>query len=183
MPKHPNPEERSIPACTGEPALHCEGSFLREVYPRVYGGTPFYKSLGANTSGLSPRVRGNRMNYVIQRGDVGSIPACTGEPLGPWWQDELREVYPRVYGGTLAVPSPHAEEIGLSPRVRGNQEFGALHNDRDGSIPACTGEPRLRRPCPCWRRVYPRVYGGTTTFDLATKPSPGLSPRVRGNLG
>ena len=32
-------------------------------------------------------------------------------------------------------------------------------------------------------QVYPRVYGGTATFSPSPIPRPGLSPRVRGNLG
>ena len=78
------------------------------VYPRVCGGT-------CHRPGLSPRVRGNRsvvpdMGSIpacageppttpIRRsipacaGEPGSIPACAGEP-------RCREVYPRVCGGT-----------------------------------------------------------------------------------
>ena len=32
-------QTRSIPACTGEPAVRCYGNPLNGVYPRVYGGT------------------------------------------------------------------------------------------------------------------------------------------------
>ena len=31
---------------------------------------------------------------------LGSIPACTGEPLVTWARLHRAEVYPRVYGGT-----------------------------------------------------------------------------------
>ena len=33
--------QRSIPACTGEPILTWTSCFLSGVYPRVYGGTCF----------------------------------------------------------------------------------------------------------------------------------------------
>ena len=49
------------------------------------------------------------------------------------------------------------------------------------SIPACEGKPRhLAMP---WRpaRVYPRVCGETAMTGAPTAPTPGLSPRVRGN--
>ena len=51
----------------------------------------------------------------------------------------------------------------------------------EGSIPACTGEPsRSSSPRPT-RRVYPRVYGGTSMRRLLASLMSGLSPRVRGN--
>ena len=52
---------------------------------------------------------------------------------------------------------------------------------RDGSIPACAGEPRC---CPAPTpvpSVYPRVCGGTATNTDIKIPNSGLSPRVRGN--
>ena len=52
-----------------------------------------------------------------------------------------------------------------------------------GSIPACAGEPsRIRLP-PARLSVYPRVCGGTLFANALIQLVPGLSPRVRGNLG
>ena len=71
--------------------------------------------------------------------------------------------------------------LGLSPRVRGNraQLDQALH--RDGSIPACAGEPVNAPDMGFSIAVYPRVCGGTLArFVFALIPI-GLSPRVRGN--
>ena len=82
----------------------------------------------------------------------------------PTWQ-----VYPRVYGGTVAssgyddrhllgsIPACTGEpcpilwpkrmkaQRGLSPRVRGNPDVALAGIDLNGtgSIPACTGEPQL----------------------------------------
>ena len=51
-----------------------------------------------------------------------------------------------------------------------------------GSIPARAGEPD-NPPARCSPiRVYPRACGGTTSRRSPTRPSLGLSPRVRGNL-
>ena len=51
-------QQRSIPACTGEPRRPVTDM---QVYPRVYGGTLQGKltELAHCTAGLSPRVRGN----------------------------------------------------------------------------------------------------------------------------
>ena len=55
-----------------------------------------------------------------------------------------KEVYPRVYGGTVAEKMGIAPSTGLSPRVRGNRRIAALEQPKPRSIPACTGEPRYR---------------------------------------
>ena len=136
---------RSIPACTGEPigaACPCPQA---PVYPRVYGGTSFPPLPTGTSSGLSPRVRGNR-RYLCRRSLVnGSIPACTGEPSQRGEYRRQRWVYPRVYGGTSPFSLAAHSSNGLSPRVRGNhiRQRTLLH--RSGSIPACTGEPRQSR--------------------------------------
>ena len=52
-----------------------------KVYPRVCGGTRSLRLLIAPT-GLSPRVRGNLLAGlpVTAVNQLGSIPACAGEP-------------------------------------------------------------------------------------------------------
>ena len=73
-------------------------------------------------------------------------------------------------------------ERGLSPRVRGNRGWGRLAWQSFGSIPACAGEPPTLPRGPAWRKVYPRVCGGTLCRALVPFSGGGLSPRVRGNL-
>ena len=70
----------SIPACAGEPFERLAGVVARVVYPRVCGGTRARSIDGAAASGLSPRVRGNRIGVIAAPPDPGSIPACAGEP-------------------------------------------------------------------------------------------------------
>ena len=90
-------------------------------------------------------------------------------------------VYPRVYGGTGAVPRDEMIALGLSPRVRGNPSRSSWARRGVRSIPACTGEPFRNRPQAKSRGVYPRVYGGTALALVAAEQFDGLSPRVRGN--
>ena len=64
-------------------------------------------------------------------------------------------------GGTQELLGGYLPQIGLSPRVRGNQDspFDDVRLVR--SIPACAGEP-LSTACPHGdAEVYPRVCGGT----------------------
>ena len=144
-------------------------------------------------------MRGNRGPPDVDRLQLGSIPACAGEPPEPTWTSNKSAVYPRVCGGTVAVASISGTVTGLSPRVRGNPANGGL-GEIQGSIPACAGEPLGSHPHPAWKEVYPRVCGGTVKVVRGASVYPrvcggtgmlprgqerplGLSPRVRGNRG
>ena len=50
---------------------------------------------------------------------LGSIPACAGDPDGAVARLMLKEVYPRVCGGSLSILPIISVTGGLSPRVRG----------------------------------------------------------------
>ena len=93
-----------------------------------------------------------------------------------------QSVYPRVCGGTATTTDRAASAAGLSPRVRGNRAAGRRQPPRNRSIPACAGEPWRHSIGSRPARVYPRVCGGTVGSNAASSSSPGLSPRVRGNL-
>ena len=85
-------------------------------------------------------------------------------------------------GGTFTSPIATVGKRGLSPRVRGNQGDAIRHLPDGGSIPACAGEPWTAKNTTIWKRVYPRVCGGTTSAETFSREVSGLSPRVRGNL-
>ena len=174
---------RSIPACAGEPEHLADAISPEGVYPRVCGGTLPVRSSLSSRPGLSPRVRGNRPSHDSAMTMRRSIPACAGEPASSLPTSSPPAVYPRVCGGTLAY-RPGASAIGgLSPRVRGNRSLKQADLGRIRSIPAWAGEPWPVEDVTCWRRVYPRVGGGTKTISRIVKTSKGLSPRGRGNHG
>ena len=127
-------------------------------------------------------MRGNRIVEAPAVDPGGSIPARAGEPLAvraAWLQ---QRVYPRACGGTFFDIDEDGLEKGLSPRVRGNQDFVAALGCLQGSIPARAGEPSLRRSFGLRTTVYPRACGGTSPLPAFDLPDEGLSPRVRGNL-
>ena len=172
---------RSIPACAGEPPVPPPVVEAPEVYPRVCGGTRRNPAQQLVEAGLSPRVRGNRVDVGCIRQGTGSIPACAGEP--PAWPSAgaICAVYPRVCGGTPGHSEPRLKRRGLSPRVRGNPSTMRSLVSSFRSIPACAGEPIVNLGPDPQIRVYPRVCGGTgNPFDAVHKYL-GLSPRVRGN--
>ena len=135
---------RSIPACAGEPTPPEPSTPAAAVYPRVCGGTSGAVKCHPGSTGLSPRVRGNRRTGRPLRSGQGSIPACAGEPAKVEGTPLRSRVYPRVCGGTMAAFNETVSRAGLSPRVRGNHRrcegFGTFNR----SIPACAGEPQHR---------------------------------------
>ena len=171
----------SIPACAGEPTPSCVCSGAATVYPRVCGGTGAALRESYRHLGLSPRVRGNPAATLDRLADLGSIPACAGEPGRRTVRATLAAVYPRVCGGTADCTSPVVPSSGLSPRVRGNRCVRAPTLSHGGSIPACAGEPVITDVEHLRPRVYPRVCGGTVWLRSLTYTPSGLSPRVRGN--
>ena len=161
------PGTRSIPAPAGEPIGHWPAYMTQGrpgLSPRLRGNrlrTPAAPT--AANDGLSPRLRGN-LRALAGRGkrmNFRSIPAPAGEPTPPGSPAPCRSVYPRACGGTRLARRERSTDIGLSPRLRGNQ---------------------LLVPVVCRAsRVYPRACGGTRAVrpdDISPK---GLSPRLRGN--
>ena len=135
------PLDGSIPACAGEPAsTDCTMPAIW-VYPRVCGGAPAGDGLADRLEGLSPRVRGSQHPRWVPPDSSGSIPACAGEPISAMLVVGSSEVYPRVCGGASATPAGRQGGLGLSPRVRGSLRQPRHHPARNGSIPACAGEP------------------------------------------
>ena len=174
--------ERSIPACAGEPAVWGRSGECFRVYPRVCGGTTPTEMAKVNFRGLSPRVRGNHPRHMRPVRPGGSIPACAGEPGCAGRGRRRAEVYPRVCGGTYPAPNHRWHHAGLSPRVRGNHEDAGSVSAGYRSIPACAGEPPAVRRRRAQSAVYPRVCGGTWRMSSRQRMGLGLSPRVRGNL-
>ena len=171
----------SIPARAGEPSPLCRGMAPVTVYPRACGGTSQAGSRSGSRCGLSPRVRGNRLEPVLPRRWRGSIPARAGEPLPNGPLPLAMRVYPRACGGTSVRIGPPSGPGGLSPRVRGNHPGVLGENVSLRSIPARAGEPGSAQQKTPANAVYPRACGGTGHHPVRHAFAGGLSPRVRGN--
>ena len=151
----------SIPAGAGEPPDAPPPCSRAPVYPRRCGGTAAARAGASLGRGLSPQVRGNRVEY--RRADVadGSIPAGAGEPTTRSRPTSRTWVYPRRCGGTGMSVRWERSANGLSPQVRGNPGARGRGDPGGGSIPAGAGEPVVHGPQPNQLRVYPRRCGGT----------------------
>ena len=119
------PGRGSIPAGAGEPRRAAREAMQAWVYPRGCGGTRGTRSKNRRSSGLSPRVRGNRPAGDPRRSGPGSIPAGAGEPVHVILLTERSGVYPRGCGGTAIRARAAHPDRGLSPRVRGNRSWAA----------------------------------------------------------
>ena len=172
---------RSIPACTGKPDPVRLESPRCWVYPRMYGETDEVLDGAVAGAGLSPHVRGNRSRPADGRGWAGSIPACTGKPLGGPPGGHDGGVYPRMYGKTSRSSGRSLIIMGLSPHVRGNRGGFRGREGVGGSIPACTGKPASSQVGRLASTVYPRMYGETDRGRDWRPCVQGLSPHVRGN--
>ena len=136
----PTPCAGSIPALAGE-RLPCPlGCLSVGVYPRACGGTFVCGVWFRFVRGLSPRLRGNVGN--MGGGDLhgGSIPALAGERSIHGFISRSTRVYPRACGGTSGVDKIANSEVGLSPRLRGNDRNLGFRIAGRGSIPALAGE-------------------------------------------
>ncbi len=110
----------SIPACTGEPPCNTYRECFKWVYPRMHGGTDRAQPGTLAIVGLSPHARGNQQHKFNGGNLVGSIPACTGEPIFNRPLLRTLKVYPRMHGGTSHVFGIGGDGPGLSPHARGN---------------------------------------------------------------
>ena len=88
-------------------------------------------------------------------------------------------VYPRACGGTACAAVSRSPNIGLSPRVRGNQQFNKEVTEEYGSIPARAGEPRVSTAASCGMPVYPRACGEPPGTPPGPSPS-AVYPRACG---
>ena len=95
----------------------------------------------ARMNGLSPRVRGNPEPVPGGESPAGSIPASAGEPRVTCTLWPKTGVYPRECGGTSDEDAAVVQQVGLSPRVRGNPVNVRQASMCCGSIPASAGEP------------------------------------------
>ena len=73
-------QTRSIPACAGEPPIWPPMLSGCWVHPRVCGGASSKHKTERLKPGPSPRVRGSQTAVANAGIDIGSIPACAGEP-------------------------------------------------------------------------------------------------------
>ena len=106
---------------------------------------------------------------------------CMGAPCtsgrigcGQW-------VYPHVYGGTFASSRALRPGQGLSPCVWGHLTYKVLIMATLGSIPMCMGAPWGLDIVAFVQRVYPHVYGGTSSRYVGMRSPMGLSPCVWGH--
>ena len=201
--------QRSIPAPAGEPCCGspraCGGTgrpgvrwgsgMLAAVYPRACGGTVWTSSPRCWSSGLSPRLRGNRMDDAVRGAGPRVYPrACGGtielhgsrgwSPVYPRaCGGTMTRVYPRACGGTLTLHADVSQGDGLSPRLRGNPRGWWRTPGPSGSIPAPAGEPKTPGKWSSSATVYPRACGGTRQVIHQPLQVLGLSPRLRGNRG
>ena len=152
----------SIPAHAGKPGKYDTVFAAFGVYPRACGETFPARPPSKRMMGLSPRMRGNRLNLALVCICQGSIPAHAGKPLFFYQFRPFDWVYPRACGETRGMEMTWLYSVGLSPRMRGNRDRAQACPALGGSIPAHAGKPAASIFPGLASRVYPRACGETS---------------------
>ena len=88
--------------------------------------------------------------------------------------------HPRACGENGLIRSPHRQQMGSSPRVRGKPAGTAMLRWLCGLIPACAGKTTMAILSRATSWAHPRVCGENTPLMLNPAEIQGSSPRVRG---
>ena len=171
----------TIPAPAGKPHSRLAAQWQGRDYPRACGETDWNESDSTDDSGLSPRLRGNRLRHAPSRRPRGTIPAPAGKPRYRARRQRQTRDYPRACGETAIVSFAKAGHLGLSPRLRGNRVLPHAQELLRGTIPAPAGKPHSRLAAQWQGRDYPRACGETDWNESDSTDDSGLSPRLRGN--
>ena len=155
-----------IPACAGKTRAFNLHFLTGWVHPCVCGENLVEIIQICDSSGSSPRVRGNLASIVITPVDVRSSPRVRGKrqfevwrwPVGgiiPAHAGKTREkprtarprrAHPRACGENRSVPSLPLPSSGSSPHVRGKPNNLLPTFPRVRLIPACAGKT-TEKPC------------------------------------
>ncbi len=173
--------QRSIPACAGQPLTVVMRSIACGVDPRVRGAAQIGIGFVFLLHGRSPRARGSHPGCPRTHRPPGSIPACAGQPRNTSWRGFPAGVDPRVRGAAQAVRTCHQDLSGRSPRARGSPKSWVVGHGGAGSIPACAGQPCSPKSGSKHSRVDPRVRGAAPGESGRQERGPGRSPRARGS--
>ena len=155
----------SIPAHAGKPMATGWQGWNDGVYPRACGETLRSLSRRSRPAGLSPRMRGNRLDPRSSMQISGSIPAHAGKPFAASTLIFASGVYPRACGETERPGGLSGIVWGLSPRMRGNPGECQPKCICLGSIPAHAGKPMRAYMWGKMKEVYPRACGETIWYN------------------
>ncbi len=174
-------EQRSIPACAGQPRqLLLVGGNYR-VDPRVRGAATGRCSRWSAGGGRSPRARGSLQELDPPGEGHRSIPACAGQPSATPLPRSGARVDPRVRGAAAKVVLTRGRCSGRSPRARGSPVAPLALRLVKGSIPACAGQPDAFALVGHLSGVDPRVRGAAPPSWRPRARQSGRSPRARGS--
>ena len=148
-----------IPAYAGNTKLSGSSVSVLGDHPRVCGEHDKQGNLPQVGTGSSPRMRGTPRQCVVERVDVGIIPAYAGNTLQAPECLLLDRDHPRVCGEHTLPETLGRSRTGSSPRMRGTRIESLAGRFGRGIIPAYAGNTalsilRLRAP---WD--HPRVCG------------------------
>ena len=151
-----------IPANTGRMQTGAASGYGGPDHPREYGENHILSDIWDFRHGSSPRIRGESRMCSTLRPASGIIPANTGRIFTFFIHRRLDADHPREYGENCPEPTLSENQLGSSPRIRGEWPHMSTMGFRSGIIPANTGR---MWPFFCRRQSHgdhPREYGENT---------------------
>ena len=130
--------------------------------------------------GSSPRMRGTRPVFLLDRLHDGIIPAYAGNTSLPRPYSTRSRDHPRVCGEHATSCLMASMSAGSSPRMRGTPGRHALHWRSVGIIPAYAGNTDKPPIEVGYAKDHPRVCGEHNLSSFFILGVSGSSPRMRG---
>ena len=151
-------------------------------HPREYGENKRPSRINPAREGPSPRIRGEYAVVVQSPVRVGTIPANTGRITLPRLLRALRWDHPREYGENVRQLISLLNQLGPSPRIRGEYGRPWQIHQRPGTIPANTGRIGLLNVTAACLRDHPREYGENGAQSLHARRLAGTIPANTGRM-
>ena len=131
---------RLIPAHAGKTSCGFRGYRRARAHPRACGENKQRKSPGTSTKGSSPRMRGKPVSKILQRFQIGLIPAHAGKTRNGSRPRNSQSAHPRACGENPKEAQWIEAQEGSSPRMRGKHQRPHRRHQIDGLIPAHAGK-------------------------------------------
>ena len=174
------PTHGIIPAYAGNTSTAMWASACSRDHPRVCGEHEMRLMVCFIPRGSSPRMRGTRPVFLLDRLHDGIIPAYAGntEASVSWVCGDGD--HPRVCGEHIPAIISSIRNAGSSPRMRGTPLSGEDAFGRVGIIPAYAGNTRSMKSGIGLCGDHPRVCGEHRFIGSNKYRAVGSSPRMRG---
>ena len=174
------PDRRITPAYAGRTCSCRRSTPTLWDHPRVCGENPYSIATKTFAGGSPPRMRGEHAGQGAGCGAGGITPAYAGRTWVGEQGPELVKDHPRVCGENTASGMSGTAQGGSPPRMRGEPAQRIPLAAIGGITPAYAGRTAAPHVELGGDEDHPRVCGENPQQRLASGPTLGSPPRMRG---